>query len=181
MGLQDQLNSMLTILNGKDLFLIFFHLKIFHKSSNFMYFQIRYVGDMLAYLHQATPTEKENLVALLKHCQPIEAKNTNPAASQEEKPIFKDKVQVYEEALASITEGACRPLRSRVEQILLSEHGPLILYHLTNLIRFYCGTISHVIPRGSELITMLEDLDQLAYAQFLSILQTSVQHQTSSR
>ena len=146
-----------------------------------MYFQIRYVGDMLAYLHQATPTEKENLVALLKHCQPIEAKNTNPAASQEEKPIFKDKVQVYEEALASITEGACRPLRSRVEQILLSEHGPLILYHLTNLIRFYCGTISHVIPRGSELINMLEDLDQLAYAQFLSILQASVQHQTSSR
>ena len=35
--------------------------------------------------------------------------------------------------------GACRPLRSRVEQILLSEHGPLILYQLTNLIRFYYG------------------------------------------
>jgi len=137
----------------------------------------RYVGDMLAYLHQATPTEKENLVAFLKHCQPIVAKTTR----DEEKPIFKEKIQVYEEALASITEGACRPLRSRVEQILLSEHGPLILYQLTNLIRFYCGTIGHVIPKGSELINMLEDLDQLAYAQFLSILQASVQHQTSSR
>ena len=94
---------------------------------------------------------------------------------------FEDKVQVYEESLASITEGACRPLRSRVEQILLSEHGPFILYQLTNLIRFYCGTIGNVIPKASELINMLEDLDQMAYCQFLSILQASVQHQTSSR
>ena len=29
----------------------------------------RYVGDMLAFLHQATPTEKENIHALLKHCE----------------------------------------------------------------------------------------------------------------
>ena len=83
--------------------------------------------------------------------------------------------------LFSITEGACRPLRSRVEQILLSEHGSLILYQLTNLIRFYCDTISQAIPKSSELISMLEDLDQLAYTQFLSVLQASVQHQTSSR
>lgn len=131
----------------------------------------RYVGDMLAYLHQATPTEKENIYALLKHCEPVASKEENP----------KDKGQICEEALASITEGACRPLRSRVEQILLSEHGPLILYQLTNLIRFYCGTINAVIPKSSELINMLEDLDQLAYAQFISVLQASVQHQTSSR
>ena len=57
----------------------------------------------------------------------------------------------------------------------------LILYQLTNLIRFYCGTINQAIPKSSELISMLEDLDQLAYTQFLSVLQASVQHQTSSR
>jgi hypothetical protein len=28
----------------------------------------RYVGDMLAWLHQATPTENENIRALLKSC-----------------------------------------------------------------------------------------------------------------
>ena len=28
----------------------------------------RYVGDMLAWLHQMTPTEKENVQALLKGC-----------------------------------------------------------------------------------------------------------------
>ena len=126
----------------------------------------RYVGDMLAHLHQATPMEKENIYALLKQCGPVGDK---------------DKSQTCEESLAIITEGSCRPLRSRVEQILLSEHGPLILYQLTNLIRFYCGTIGHVIPKTSALIEMLDDLDQLAYTQFLSVLQASVTHQTSSR
>ena len=77
----------------------------------------RYVGDMLAHLHQATPMEKENVYALLKHCGPISDK---------------DKSQTCEEALAVITDGSCRPLRSRVEQILLSEHSPLILYQLTH-------------------------------------------------
>lgn len=133
----------------------------------------RYVGDMLAFLHQSTPTEKENIYALLKFCQPVQNKDDPSNA--------KDKSQICEEALASITEGACRPLKSRVEQILLSEHGPLVLYQLTNLIRFYCDTIALVIPKGSELITCLEDLDQLAYTQFLSVLQAAVQHQTSSR
>jgi hypothetical protein len=132
----------------------------------------RYVGDMLAFLHQATPSEKENIYALLKHCEPVleklDAKTT------------KDKSQMCEEALASITEGACRPLRSRVEQILLSEHGPLVLYQLTNLIRFYSTTMTMVIPKGSEFISMLEDLDQMAYTQFMSVLQSFVQSKTSS-
>lgn len=126
----------------------------------------RYVGDMLAHLHQATPMEKENVYALLKHCGPISDK---------------DKSQTCEEALAVITDGSCRPLRSRVEQILLSEHGPLILYQLTNLIRFYNGTIGHVIPKTSSLIEMLDDLDTLAYTQFLSVLQASVTHKISPR
>ena len=138
----------------------------------------RYVGDMLAFLHQATPTEKENINALLKHCEPVLIKDNS---AKEETFKTKEKSEICEESLASITEGACRPLRSRVEQILLSEHGSLILYQLTNLIRFYCDTISQAIPKSSELISMLEDLDQLAYTQFLSVLQASVQHQTSSR
>ena len=138
----------------------------------------RYIGDMLAYLHQATPTEKENIYALLKHCEPVIIKKEK---TEETPAETKDKAQICQESLASITEGACRPLRSRVEQILLSEHGPLILYQLTNLIRFYCGTIVQVIPKNSDLIMTLDDLDQMAYTQFISILQASVQHQTSSR
>jgi hypothetical protein len=47
--------------------------------------------------------------------------------------------------LCGVTEGVCRPLRSRVEQILVSEASPVLLYRLTNLIRFYEATISAVL------------------------------------
>ena len=48
---------------------------------------------------------------------------------------FPDKEQTCDDVLSNVTEGVCRPLRNRVEQILLSEHGAVILYRLTNLIR----------------------------------------------
>ena len=85
----------------------------------------RYVGDMLAWLHQACPGEAENINQLLKLCDKIE------------------KVNVEAKILAGVTEGVCRPLKSRVEQILISEQGSVVLYRLTNLIRFYENTIFH--------------------------------------
>ena len=94
--------------------------------------------------------------------------------------FLSDKEQICEDVLSNITEGVCRPLRNRVEQILLSEHGAVILYRLTNLIRFYGNTIKQVISSNkSTLIETLDDLDQLAYNQFMSVLQATVQQQTS--
>ena len=38
--------------------------------------------------------------------------------------------------MTGATEGVCRPLQSRVEQILASETSPVTLYRTTNLIRW---------------------------------------------
>lgn len=81
--------------------------------------------------------------------------------------------------VGSITEDVCRPLKSRVEQILLLEAGAVTLYKLTNLIRFYTSTIKQVVSPNASLIQALEDLEQLAYKQFLSVLQTTVAQQTT--
>ena len=43
--------------------------------------------------------------------------------------------QTCSEAVSSITDDVCRPLRTRVEQILLLEAGPVVLYKLVQLIR----------------------------------------------
>lgn len=118
----------------------------------------RYIGDMLAWLHQTVPLEKENLANLLQQCQDTEKSQA--------------------ESLAAITEGVCRPLRSRVEQILMAEHGPVVLYQLTNLIRFYSATIGQMVTGHSGLLETLDDLDQMAYGQFLAVLQATVTHQT---
>lgn len=84
-----------------------------------------------------------------------------------------------EMSVANITEDVCRPLRTRVEQILLLESSAVVLYKLTNLIRFYLGTIKQVVPASAPLVLALEDLDQLAYKQFVSVLQTTVAQQTT--
>ena len=67
-----------------------------------------------------------------------------------------------------------------MEQILLSEHGAVTLHRLTNLLRFYASTIKQVVPAKAALISTLDDLDQMAYSQFISVLQATVQQQTNS-
>jgi len=119
----------------------------------------RYVGDMLAWLHQVCPGEAENISHLLKLCHKT------------------DKVEVTVRILSGITEGVCRPLKSRIEQILVSETSAIVLYKLTNLIRFYETTISDVLKCSSVLSGTLCELQQLSYSQFLSLLQTSVTSQ----
>ena len=74
----------------------------------------------------------------------------------------------------------CRPLKSRVEQILLLEASAVMLYKLTNLIRFYASTIKQVVSQSSTLVMILQDLEQLAFKQFMSVLQATVQQQRSN-
>ena len=157
---------------------------------------LRYVGDMLAWLHQAVPTEADNLKLLLRDVPEdlalveVRADDTssNPEGHQQKEILGKERS--IDEALRHITEGACRPMRSRVEQILASESAPVVLYKLANLIRFYSSTIGCIIaqpslstPKPAEstgLIATLKDLDEMAYKQFISVLQATVQHHTSS-
>jgi hypothetical protein len=118
---------------------------------------------MLAWLHQSIPTENENLRTLLKECSGNKQELDLDAACGE--------------AVSSITDDVCRPLRSRVEQIILLEAGPVVLYKLTNLIRFYSGTVKQQQQVASGLVSALLDLEQLAYKQFISVLQSTVQTQ----
>jgi len=117
----------------------------------------RYVGDMLAWLHQSLPGEVETITQLLRQCQTleVEAKARN--------------------ILAAITEGVCRPLKTRVEQILVSEPGAVTLYRLTNLIRFYETTIGSLLKSPNcGLSVVLAELQQLSYTQFLAMLSSAV-------
>ncbi len=127
----------------------------------------RYIGDMLAWLHQAIPSENENMKTLLKECR------GGGGGGSEEIDIEK----AFSESTSSITDDVCRPLKSRVEQILLLESAPIVLYKLTNLIRFYATTVKQQQHVASGLVSALEDLEQLAYTQFISVLQTTVQSQ----
>ncbi|XP_057372549.1 conserved oligomeric Golgi complex subunit 6-like [Daphnia carinata] len=116
----------------------------------------RYVGDMLAWLHQMTPMEKENAQALLKGCDKS------------------DISELVKGALANITEGVCRPLRLRLEQVISPDIGPAVLHTLSGLIRFYLNTIGEVVP-NSALIETLNDVFDQCHHTFLTSLESHVQ------
>lgn len=82
-------------------------------------------------------------------------------------------------AVCNITEGVCRPLRSRVEQILVSENTPLTMYKLANLVKFYSRTVEGVTSAQAALAANLREMDELAYKRFLSLLQSTVTHHTA--
>uniref|UniRef100_A0A8C5LTK3 Conserved oligomeric Golgi complex subunit 6 n=1 Tax=Leptobrachium leishanense TaxID=445787 RepID=A0A8C5LTK3_9ANUR len=114
---------------------------------------LRYVGDMLAWLHQATASEKEHLEALLK---------------QVTIPGVEDTIQ---EVVGHITEGVCRPLKVRIEQVIIAEPGAVLLYKISNLLKFYHHTISAIVgTSGSTLLTTIEEMHLLSKKIFFNSL-----------
>uniref|UniRef100_A0A1E1WA16 Conserved oligomeric Golgi complex subunit 6 n=1 Tax=Pectinophora gossypiella TaxID=13191 RepID=A0A1E1WA16_PECGO len=90
----------------------------------------RYIGDILAWVYQVIPVEKENLATLLKYCS------------------MPDKSQLITDALTSIMEALCPLLKVRAELILKPDKDPLVLWSITNLIIYYKDIIQTIIPKG---------------------------------
>ena len=81
---------------------------------------------MAAWIHQCAATERENLNQLIKQCP--------------EHLIAPHR----RDMMLKILEGVCRPLKIRLEHILVAEPGPVALYKLSNLLQFYQRTIRNV-------------------------------------
>ncbi|TWW76872.1 conserved oligomeric Golgi complex subunit 6 [Takifugu flavidus] len=114
---------------------------------------MRYVGDMLAWLHQATASEREHLEALLKHV-------THHGVE--------DNMQ---EVVGHVTEGVCRPLKVRIEQVIVADPGAVLLYKLSNLLKFYHHTISSIIGTSAvSLLVAIEEMHILSKKMFFNSL-----------
>ncbi|KAJ7341519.1 hypothetical protein JRQ81_005712 [Phrynocephalus forsythii] len=114
---------------------------------------LRYVGDMLAWLHQATASEKEHLEALLKHI-------TTEGVEEN-----------LQEVVGHITEGVCRPLKVRIEQVIMAEPGAVLLYKISNLLKFYHHTINNIVGNSTAmLLTTIEEMHVLSKKIFFNSL-----------
>lgn len=115
----------------------------------------RYIGDMFAWLHQSMPIEKENLLLLLKDC---------------DKNDLSDQIQA---AVAHVTDGVCHALKVRVETILNASHDLIILYSVSNLIRFYQAILGQIV-KGGALEECLMNLHAYSETNYLKVLTTNV-------
>ncbi|KAJ3292250.1 Golgi transport complex subunit 6 [Rhizoclosmatium sp. JEL0117] len=134
---------------------------------------VRYVGDMLAWLHQASVGERELVEALFFGS----ASANGVTVTQDD--VFSTLTMGLEgrqepESVYSILdkcmERTCRPLKSRIDEVLASHPTATIAYKLATTLQFYAHTIGRVIGESSILCVELKGLHKKAFNVFLDIL-----------
>ncbi|KAI9244465.1 oligomeric Golgi complex subunit 6-like protein [Phascolomyces articulosus] len=142
---------------------------------------LRYIGDMLAWIHQACASEKEMLESLF-HSAPGARKRENSRNSDDGKPNSGKEVEgdgsqsiihisdAIDELLDYAMEGTCRPLKSRMEQVLVLQPGAITSYRVANLIQFYSVTVGKLLRKSAGLAKVLHDITDMAYKYFFKTL-----------
>lgn len=106
----------------------------------------RYIGDMLAWMHQVIASEEEFLEAVFGNA----AQNSQPSMNDHEDGEKNDDsvpmtLSSTHDLLARCLQGLGRPLRVRIMQTLESNSSLEMLYLLADLLRFYESTFASII------------------------------------
>jgi len=119
----------------------------------------RYANDMLAWIHSAIASEMELLGNLFEGCY---SSNGNVARTDSLKMQLETESGTedatflsLQEIMDTIFESVCRPLKLRLEQILMSAPSPVLNFQLTTLFSFYLKTIEPVMSKDSQLLNTL--------------------------
>lgn len=115
----------------------------------------RYIADMIAWLHQAIPVERDNVLQLMKDC---------------DKNDWSEQVQTI---VNHIVDGVCHALKLRIETILNASVDLVTVYSVANLIRFYLGVLRQII-KGSALEECLMNLHSHSESTYLKILSLNI-------
>ena len=151
---------------------------------------LRYVGDMLAWAHSATVSEREALevlfiadgdeiaksIALGIESEPWSRPDEN---ADPDSPAF-DGRQALNQLVDRDLAGVFRQLKQRVEQVVQSHQDATLAYRISNLLTFYTSIFSSLLSPTSALLATLSPLADTALRAFktstrdhLASLQTS--------
>lgn len=128
----------------------------------------RYVGDMLAWIHSAVVSEHESLETLFiaegeDIRRGLEAGQTAEPWSA---PDVFDGRQALQDLVNRSTEGICRLLKQKIEQLLHSHDELLLLLNLVQILAFYQTTFSTLLVAESTLLSVLADIKSTCFQQF---------------
>ncbi|BGP27772.1 Golgi transport complex subunit 6 [Rhodotorula toruloides] len=144
---------------------------------------IRYIGDMLAWLHQAMAGEREFLESLFgtKGDDEKVARRVGEVHALSRHRRVKTGVEGAEKArtdwdrikklLDNDFEGCRRPLKIRVQQTIKSQESPIMAYRIATLIHFYKVTMERTIGEDALMSSVLVEIMDNAYEAFFGTLQ----------
>ncbi|KAI8627563.1 oligomeric complex COG6 [Xylariaceae sp. FL1651] len=148
---------------------------------------LRYVGDMLAWAHSATVSEREALEVLFVSDGNEIAKGMQEGRENElwslmadegdEGPPEFDAVKALNELVDRDVSGAARILRQRVEQVIQSNEETILAYKLANLLSFYRFTFSRLLGGDdveAVLLQSMVSLESEALRQFRSLMRDHI-------
>lgn len=145
---------------------------------------LRYVGDMLAWIHSATVSEREALEVLFVAEGEELAKGLKSGRDAEVWRLLADEdddeaadfnaLKALSDLVDRDVSGAARVLRQRVEQVIQSNEEIIPAYKLANLISFYRVTFQRLVGAGSNLNDCITSLETEALRQFRALIRDHI-------
>lgn len=147
---------------------------------------MRYIGDMLAWVHSTAVSEREALEALFVADGEELAKGIQAGLSsepwsridregQEEAPAFDGRKALSELVNRDLT-GVSRSLRQRVELVIQGHDDPVTCFKVVNLLSFYRATFSKLVGPQSNLVELIQTLETFTFRHFESLMREEVTH-----
>ena len=139
---------------------------------------LRYVGDMLAWTHSATVSEREALESLFISDEDEISKGFQAGRQAEPWSAGDDESFDGRRALGELVNrnvtGVARALRQRTEQVLQNHEDAVLLYKIANLVIFYRVTFIKLLGSDSSLLETLSSVEQSALRQFKTVVSDNV-------
>ncbi|KAF9242033.1 oligomeric complex COG6-domain-containing protein [Melanogaster broomeanus] len=126
---------------------------------------IRYVGDMLAWVHQAIAAEcefLESLFGISGHERMVGAIRTFSGTEEEE---------WVRDLLNSAVGKLCVPLKVRVLQTVRAQESSIVSYKIANLLQYYMLTMQRTIGDQSLLSQTLQEITGVSYKVFFDSIE----------
>ncbi|KAK4056417.1 Golgi transport complex subunit 6 [Microbotryomycetes sp. JL221] len=132
---------------------------------------IRYIGDMLAWIHQTMATEREFLESLFGIKQDGRwVGSVRVYKKRQGGSLELDDEDRLRSLLDKDLESCGRPLKMRVQQTIKSQEGSIMTYRIATLIHFYKVTMERTIGDDAHMVKVLGEITDIAYAAFFETL-----------
>ena len=144
---------------------------------------LRYVGDILAWTHSATVSEREALEVLFisdgdEIAKGIQAGRDNEPWNRISEDLDEggdfDGLKALNELVDRDVAGVARVLRQRIGQVIQSHEETIMAYKIANLLNFYRVTFSKLLGEDSVLLESLATLEESALRQFRALMRDHV-------
>lgn len=142
---------------------------------------LRYIGDMLAWVHSTTVSEREALESLFvddgdELARGIQAGMTSEPWSRidEDQEVIFDGKKALSDLVNRDLLGVSRSLRQRVELVIQSHDDPVTCYKALNLLSFYRTTFSKLVGTQSNLVELCQNLEAFTFGHFETLMRDQV-------